>query len=360
MLVRRVNRRISRLFSTAPKEQQTVILSGIQPTGTLHLGNYLGAVANWVDMAKNPQNRVLLTIVDLHAITVPQDPKVLRAGTRHMAACLMACGIKPSANTSLFIQSHVKEHAELGWLLSCVTPMAWLNRMTQFKEKARQMKSDDAISLGLFAYPVLQAADILLYRAHRVPVGEDQRQHLELARHTAAYFNRRFASSDKDKDPLFPEPEPVNGRVVRVMNLRDGRAKMSKSAESDMTRINLTDEESLLVKKIRKAKTDSNPMITYEPETRPEVANLLRIFSTLSDRSIESIVSDYQGENATSRFKEALVQVLTSHLSPIRAEVARLESDPGYLDDALRQGADQAREIASDTMRRVKDAMGLL
>ena len=262
------------------------IFSGVQPTGNLHLGNYLGAIKNWVRMQDDFE--CIYCIVDLHAITIPQDPAELIANTREVTAGLIAAGIDPERSI-IFNQSRIAAHAELAWLLNCFTPLGWLNRMTQFKEKAGK-KRDNAV-LGLYAYPVLMAADILLYHATHVPVGEDQKQHLELSRDIAGTFNRNY-----DQD-YFPLPEPlILGEATRVMSLRDGRAKMSKSEASENSRINLTDDAEAIQHKIRRAKTDSEPGMSFDPENRPEAANLLGIYAALADENVDAVTARFTGK----------------------------------------------------------------
>ena len=327
------------------------ILSGVQPTGHLHLGNYLGAIRNWVRM--QTEFDCLFCIVDLHALTQSPEPEALRQSIRTTYAAYVACGID-DADGVIFHQSAVSEHAELAWALQCLTPMGWLSRMTQFKEKAG--KKRDVAPVGLFTYPVLMAADILLYKATDVPVGEDQKQHLELARDVAGAFNRHV-----DRD-IFPEPEPrIFGTAARVMSLRDGTKKMSKSEESDFTRINLTDDADLIAQKIRKAKTDSEPL----PESadafgdRAEAENLVGIYGALSDKTPDQVLAAFGGKNF-SEFKGALSDLAVSSLAPIAADMRRLLDDPAEIDRRLVIGADRARAIASKTMAEVRDALGLL
>src|SRR5271170_7963742 len=291
------------------------IFSGIQPTGNLHLGNYLGAVKNWVQLQRDFD--CIFCIVDLHAITVPQDPAELRASTRAVAAAYIAAGIDPE-NCIIFNQSTIAGHAELAWILSCLTPLGWLNRMTQFKDKAG--KNRDSVGLGLYAYPVLMAADILLYKATHVPVGEDQKQHVELARDIAGAFNRRY-----ERD-FFPLPEPqIFGEATRVMSLRDGTRKMSKSDTSDYSRINMTDDAELIALKIRRAKTDPEPLPTSITalEARPEADNLVAIYAALAGVSREAALADFGGKNF-STFKDALSALSVEVLGRIGGEMRRL------------------------------------
>lgn len=327
------------------------IFSGIQPTGNLHLGNYLGAIRNWVKLQRDFE--CIFCIVDLHAITVPQDPAALTKATREVTAAYIACGIDPEACT-IFNQSTVSTHAELAWTLGCMTPLGWLNRMTQFKEKAGKQR-DDA-GLGLYAYPVLMAADILAYKATHVPVGEDQKQHLELARDIAGAFNRRYNVE------YFPLPEPqIFGTATRVMSLRDGTRKMSKSEPSEQSRINLTDDADAIAQKIRRAKTDplELPDSVKGLEGRPEAENLLGIYAALTDKSLEAVVQEFAGAQF-STFKGALADISVAVLSPITAEMNRLMADPGAIDAILRRGADRAGAIAQRHIREIYDLVGFL
>jgi tryptophanyl-tRNA synthetase len=327
------------------------IFSGVQPTGNLHLGNYLGAIRNWVALQKDYD--CIFCIVDLHAVTVPQDPAQLRASTREVTAAYIASGIDPE-RCVIFNQSMVPGHAELAWLLSCLTPLGWLNRMTQFKEKAGKQREEAA--LGLYAYPVLMAADIILYKATHVPVGEDQKQHLELARDIAGAFNRRYGVE------FFPLPEPmIFGAATRVMSLRDGSKKMSKSDTSDYSRINMTDDAEAIALKIRKAKTDPLPLpeTVKDAEARPEAENLLGIYAALADISREQAVARWAGKNF-SEFKTALAELSSEVLGKINGEMRRLMADPGYIDSVLRRGAERANAIAQPHLGEVFDIMGLL
>jgi tryptophanyl-tRNA synthetase len=327
------------------------IFSGIQPTGNLHLGNYLGAIRNWVALQR--EFDCIFCIVDLHALTQPQDPALLRAQTREVTAAYIAAGIDPES-CIIFNQSMVPGHAELAWLLSCLTPLGWLNRMTQFKEKAGKQR--DNAGLGLYAYPVLMAADILLYKATHVPVGEDQKQHLELARDLAGAFNRRYGVD------YFPLPEPqIFGAATRVMSLRDGSKKMSKSDGSDYSRINMTDDAAAVALKIRKAKTDTEPLPDSEDglAARPEAANLLGIHAALTDTTLAAAVDRFAGQNF-SVFKEELAAVAVAVLGRIGDEMRRLLADPGYIDGILRRGAARADAIAAPHLREVQDIVGLL
>jgi len=327
------------------------IFSGVQPTGNLHLGNYLGAIRNWVALQRDYD--CIFCIVDLHALTLPQDPHELRAQTREVTAAYIAAGIDPE-RCIIFNQSTVPGHAELAWLLGCLTPLGWLNRMTQFKEKAGKHREE--AGLGLYGYPVLMAADILLYKATHVPVGEDQKQHLELSRDIAGAFNRRYGVE------LFPLPEPqIFGAATRVMSLRDGTKKMSKSDTSDYSRINMTDDADAIALKIRKAKTDPQPLpaTLEEAEARPEAANLLGIYAALSNAPMEQVVARFAGENF-SDFKQQLAELSAEMLGKIGGEMRRLVADPGYIDGILRRGAERANAIAEPHLREVFDIMGLL
>ena len=327
------------------------IFSGIQPTGNLHLGNYLGAIRNWVRL--QAEYECLYCIVDLHAITVTQDPDELRASTREVAASLLAAGIEPDSNI-LFNQSQVSSHAELAWILNCTARLGWLNRMTQFKEKAG--KNRDNASVGLYAYPTLMAADILLYKATHVPVGEDQKQHLELTRDIAQAFNSQYGVD------LFPLVEPlIFGAATRVMSLRDGSAKMSKSDASDYSRINLTDSPDLIAKKIRRARTDADLL----PDTpaglagRPEADNLVGIFAALADVERADVCQRFAGA-PFSRFKEELATLAIEALAPISAEMRRLLAEPRFIDGVLRDGSERARALAAPTLREVHELIGIL
>jgi tryptophanyl-tRNA synthetase len=327
------------------------IFSGVQPTGNLHLGNYLGAIRNWVALQRDYD--CIFCIVDLHALTVPQDPAQLKAQTREVTAAYIASGIDPE-RCVIFNQSAVPGHAELAWLLSCLTPLGWLNRMTQFKEKAGKQREE--AGLGLFAYPVLMAADIILYKATHVPVGEDQKQHLELARDIAGAFNRRYGIE------FFPLPEPmIFGAATRVMSLRDGTKKMSKSDTSDYSRINMTDDAETIALKIRKAKTDPQPLpaTIAEAETRPEAENLLGIYAALGDITREQAIARWAGRNF-SEFKSELADLSAEVLGKICGEMRRLLADPGYIDGILRRGAERANALAGPHLNEVFDIMGLL
>jgi tryptophanyl-tRNA synthetase len=327
------------------------IFSGIQPTGNLHLGNYLGAVRNWVRMQN--EYECIFCMVDLHAITVWQDPAELRKSTRELAAAILASGVDPKKNT-LFVQSQNPDHAQLAWIFNCVARLGWLNRMTQFKDKAG--KDRENASVGLYAYPNLMSADILAYKATHVPVGEDQKQHLELARDTAQKFNNDFGVD------FFPLPEPlIQGAGARVMSLRDGTKKMSKSDESDYSRINLTDVADAIALKFRKAKSDPDqlPDSTAGLEGRAEASNLLGIYAALSDRTKEEAVAEFAGKSF-SEFKRDLTDLAVAVLAPISTEMNRLLADPGQIDAILSEGAKRAREISSPIMGEVQDIVGFL
>ena len=327
------------------------IFSGIQPTGNLHLGNYLGAIRNWV--ALQADYECIYCIVDLHAITMRQDPVELCANTREVAASLLASGIDPEASI-VFNQSQVAAHAELAWIFSCVARLGWLNRMTQFKEKAG--KDRENASVGLYAYPTLMAADVMVHKATHVPVGEDQKQHLELTRDIAQSFNSQYGVD------CFPLVEPlIFGAATRVMSLRDGSAKMSKSDPSDNSRINLTDAPDLIARKIRRARTDPDPLPGAPAglEGRPEAANLVGIFAALADASPADICRRFDGA-PFSRFKEELTELAVAELTPITTEMNRLLAAPDHVDQVLREGAERARAIAEPVLAEVHDIVGFL
>ncbi|MEM6666794.1 MAG: tryptophan--tRNA ligase [Pseudomonadota bacterium] len=336
------------------------VFSGMQPTHSLHLGNYLGAMVNWVKMQDT--HECIYCVVDLHAITVMQDPDELNRNIREVAAAYMACGIDPERSI-LFNQSQVAAHAELGWIFNCVARMGWLNRMTQFKEKAG--KNRENASVGLFAYPALMAADILAYKATHVPVGDDQKQHLELTRDIAQKFNQDFAGAIAARglpEEFFPLPEPyIVGEATRVMSLRDGSSKMSKSDASDMSRINLTDDADTIAQKVRKARTDPEPLPgeTEGLKERPEADNLVGIFAALADTSKADVLKDYGGQ-PFSAFKPALADLAVSRLGPIADEMRRLLSDPGEMDALLRRGAERAAGISAPVLDDVKSVLGFV
>ena len=337
------------------------VFSGVQPSGNLHLGNYLGAIVKFVALQQNYD--CIYCVVDLHAITVWQDPAELPRAIREVTAAFIACGIDPKKHV-VFNQSQVAEHAELAWIFNCVARLGWLNRMTQFKEKAG--KDRENASVGLYAYPVLMAADILAYRATHVPVGEDQKQHLELTRDIAQKFNNDFGDAIKaagfEEGLFFPQPEPViMGPATRVMSLRDGTKKMSKSDASDNSRINLTDDADTIAQKVRKAKTDPEPLPSEEKglENRPEADNLVGIYAALCERSKADVLKEFGGGQFSS-FKNALVELCVAKLAPIASEMKRLVADPGHVDKILVDGADRARVIADETMRATRDIVGFI
>ena len=337
-----------------------LVFSGVQPTGNLHLGNYLGAITKFVALQES--HDCIYCVVDLHAITVPQDPAQLRQSIREVTAAFLACGIDPKKHI-VFNQSQVPEHAELAWVFNCVARLGWLNRMTQFKEKAG--KDRENASVGLYAYPALMAADILVYRATHVPVGEDQKQHLELARDIAQKFNNDFATTIATEGfgaMFFPLPEPlIQGPATRVMSLRDGTKKMSKSDPSDYSRINLNDDADAIAQKVRKAKTDPEPLPSEEAglKERPEADNLVGIFAALSDQSKADVLRDFGG-GQFSAFKSALVDLSVAKLGPIGAEMKRLMNDQAHIDAVLADGSDRARLQACETMKAVKSILGFV
>jgi tryptophanyl-tRNA synthetase len=340
------------------------IVSGIQPTGNLHLGNYLGAIRNWVkmqdDVAANG-GQSLYFLADLHAISMPHVPADLAANTREMVAALVACGIDPDKSI-LFNQAQVPQHAELQWLLNGTARMGWLNRMTQWKDKAG--KNREGASIALFTYPVLQAADVLLYQATHVPVGEDQKQHLELARDIAQKFNNDFAPKNPDGSdaPVFTLPDPIiPPEAARIMSLRDGSAKMSKSDPSDMSRINLTDDADTIMQKVKKAKTDPEPLPSDKDGLagRPEAGNLVGIYAALSGTTVEAVLADFGGEGF-GKFKPALGELLVTKLAPINTRFIALKDDTASLDAILRKGAAKARELAVPTLEATYAALGLV
>jgi len=329
------------------------VFSGIQPSGGLTLGNYLGALKRFVDMQNDGSFECVFCLVDLHAITVWQDPKTLAQQTREAAAGFMAAGIDP-AQSILFNQAQVAAHAELGWLFNCVARMGWMGRMTQWKDKAG--KNTENASLGLFAYPALMAADILAYHATHVPVGDDQKQHLELTRDIAAKFNHDFGVD------FFPITEPViDGPATRVMSLRDGTKKMSKSDPSDMSRINLTDDADTILKKFKKARTDPEALPeTYgELKDRPEARNLIDIYAALSGQSTDAVMGEVAGQG-WGQFKPHLAEVAADSLAPISTEMARLMDDPGEIDRILGEGSARARAIAEPIVAKTRDIMGMI
>ncbi|HEY0043792.1 MAG TPA: tryptophan--tRNA ligase [Allosphingosinicella sp.] len=328
----------------------TRVVSGIQPTGNLHLGNYLGAIKRWVQMQDEAE--CLFFLADLHAITVYNDPAELAANVREMAAALIACGIDESKSV-LFNHARVPAHPEMAWILNCTARVGWLNRMTQFKDKAG--KNREGSSVGLYAYPVLQAADVLLYQASHVPVGEDQKQHVELIRDIATKFNTDFGTE------LFTLPEPhIAATAARIMSLRDGTAKMSKSDPSDMSRINLTDDADTISQKIRKAKTDAEPLPESPDglEGRPEARNLIAVYAALADREQQSVLSEFAGRGFGA-FKPALADLLVETMRPIKARLDSLRANRDEIDSILIRGSEKAAAIAQPTLRAAYEAVGL-
>jgi len=328
------------------------IFSGVQPTGNLHLGNYLGAIKNFVGLNNDSENKCIFCVVDLHAITVKQDPKELKNNIQETVATFIASGINPKKSI-IFNQSSIPAHAEGAWILSCVARMGWLNRMTQFKEKAG--KDKEKASVGLYSYPVLMASDILLYDATHVPVGDDQKQHLELCRDIAQKFN-----SDFEAENFLQVPEPlIQKDFSRIMSLKDGSRKMSKSELSDLSRINLTDNKDMIINKIKKAKTDPLPMPSNlrDLEERPEAKNLLGIYSSLTNSSLEKSIEMFAGKNF-SEFKEKLSEVLVDKIQPISEEIKKLLNDKLYLDNILLEGVERANIIASKKIKKIKEIVG--
>ena len=328
------------------------IFSGVQPTGNLHLGNYLGAIKNFVDLNNDNENSCVFCVVDLHAITVSQDPKELRNNIRETVATFLASGINPKKSI-IFNQSQVSAHSEAAWVLSCIARMGWLNRMTQFKEKAG--KDKEKASIGLYSYPVLMAADILLYDSTHVPVGDDQKQHLELCRDIAQKFNNDFNIED-----FFKVPEPlIQKQFSRIMSLKDGKKKMSKSEVSDLSRINLTDDKDQIINKIKKAKTDPFPMPSNieELDKRFEAQNLIGIYSSLSGLTLEKTIEEFSGKNF-SEFKENLSQLLVDMLTPISIEIKKLLNEKDYLDKILLDGSKKANDIASKKIKKIHEIVG--
>ena len=337
------------------KQNEKRIFSGIQPTGNLHLGNYLGAIKNWVKLQADFSS--IFSIVDLHAITVPQEPLQLRASIHEVTAAIIASGIDINKSI-LFNQSSVKEHSELAWIFNCVCRIGWLNRMTQFKEKAG--KNRENATVGLYSYPVLMAADILLYKATHVPVGDDQKQHIELARDIASSFNNMFTLDNENNFFSLPEPQ-IFGPATRVMSLRDGTKKMSKSDPSDASRINLTDTKEEISSKIKKAKTDPNPLpeTVDELKKRPEAFNLLNIYSSLSNQTLDKTVENFVGKGF-SHFKPKLIELAVENLNPISSEMRYLLKDTKAIDKILKTGEIKARQIAEPVLQDVKSLVGLI
>ena len=328
------------------------IFSGVQPTGNLHIGNYLGAIKNFVKLSSDNKNECIFCVVDLHAITVKQDPKILRDNIRLTVATFIASGIDYKKSI-IFNQSSVPAHSEAAWILSCVAKMGWLNRMTQFKEKVG--KDKEKASIGLYSYPILMASDILLYDSSHVPVGEDQKQHLELCRDIAQKFNNDFGKED-----FFKIPEPlIQKEFSRIMSLKDGKIKMSKSEQSESGRINLTDNKDIIVNKIKKAKTDSLPLPSSisELNERPEAKNLLGIYSSMTNSTLDKSVKDFKGKNF-SDFKEKLGEVLVEKINPISIEIKKLINDKEFLDKILLDGYNKANDIASKKIKKMKEIVG--
>ncbi|USR91437.1 tryptophan--tRNA ligase [Phormidium yuhuli AB48] len=326
------------------------ILSGVQPTGNLHLGNYLGAIRNWVEVQQEYDN--YFCVVDLHAITVPHDPKTLAENSYKIAALYLACGISLD-HANIFIQSHISAHSELTWLLNCITPINWLQGMIQFKEKA--VKQGENVGTGLLDYPVLMAADILLYDADKVPVGEDQKQHLELTRDLVIRLNDQFASPD---EPVLKMPDPlIRKDGARVMSLTDGTKKMSKSDPSELSRINLLDDPDTIAKKIKKCKTDPMRGLEFDNPERPECQNLLTLYQLLSGQDKASVSRDC-ASMGWGQFKPLLTETTIEVLRPIQQTYTQVMDDKGYLESVLKQGREQAESVAQETLSRVKTAMG--
>jgi tryptophanyl-tRNA synthetase len=327
------------------------ILSGVQPTGNLHIGNYLGAIRNWVEVQENYDN--FFCVVDLHAITVPHNPATLATDTYTIAALYLACGIDLRYST-IFVQSHVSAHSELAWLLNCVTPVNWLERMIQFKEKA--IKQGENVSVGLLDYPVLMAADILLYDAEEVPVGEDQKQHLELTRDIAARFNDKFAQDE----PVLKLPDPlIRKEGARVMSLTDGTKKMSKSDPAEMSRISLLDAPELIEKKIKRCKTDPLKGLNFDDPERPECNNLLNLYMLFSEKTKQEVSQECR-DMGWGQFKPLLSEVILDKLNPIQTKYKEIITEKGYLNSVLKEGREKAEAVANQTLNRVKTALGYL
>ncbi len=336
-------------LTSIPMGKQRV-LSGVQPTGNLHLGNYLGAIRNWVDGQDQFDN--FFCVVDLHAITVPHNPAILATDTYTIAALYLACGIDLQHST-IFVQSHISAHSELAWLLNCITPINWLEGMIQFKEKA--LKQGENVSTGLLDYPVLMAADILLYDADQVPVGEDQKQHLELTRDIAVRFNHLYAS---EEEPCLKMPEPlIRSEGARVMSLSDGTRKMSKSDPSELSRINLLDSPDTIAKKIKRCKTDSVRGLEFDNLERPECHNLLTLYSILSNQTKAEVAAECQ-EMGWGQFKPLFTETTIAALKPIQDKYKSVMDDRGYLESVLREGRQKAETVANETLTRVKNALG--
>lgn len=327
------------------------ILSGIQPTGDLHLGNYLGALRNWVELQKDYES--FLFMADLHAITVPHDPAVLAENTYQTAAIYLACGISGEQGSTIFVQSHLPAHSELGWLLTCITPLNWLQDMVQFKEKA--LRQGENVGAGLLCYPALQAADILLYEPDKVPVGEDQKQHLELTRDIVVRVNHQFGTPDA---PVLKMPAPmIRTEGARVMSLTDGTRKMSKSDPSDLSRINLLDPPDVIQKKIKRCKTDPIRGLEFDNVERPECNNLLTLYMLLTNQTKEAVARECQ-DMGWGQFKPLLTEAMVAELEPIQKRYQDIRAEQGYLDSVLHQGKEKAEAIANQTLNKVKRAMG--
>jgi tryptophanyl-tRNA synthetase len=334
-----------------PKQR---ILSGVQPTGNLHIGNYLGAIRNWVENQVNYEN--FFCVVDLHAITAPHNPSELAEHTRRTAALYIACGIDPRQST-IFVQSHISAHAELTWMLNCITPLNWLERMIQFKEKA--IKQGENVNVGLLDYPVLMASDILLYQADLVPVGEDQKQHLELTRDIAVRVNDQFGT-DRDT-PILKLPEPsILKEGARVMSLTDGTSKMSKSDPSEMSRIHLLDDADAIARKIKRCKTDAVRELEFDNPDRPECHNLLSLYMILSGKTKEAVQAECADMRGWGDFKPLLTETVINSLQPIQTKYYEVVGEKGYLDGVLKEGREKAGAIAFETLKQVKSALGFL
>ncbi|MFQ3680065.1 MAG: tryptophan--tRNA ligase [Pseudanabaenaceae cyanobacterium] len=329
------------------------VLSGVQPTGSLHIGNYLGSIANWVQL--QGEYDCFFCVVDLHAITVPHDPAALAAHTREVAALYLACGLDPAQST-IFVQSHIPAHSELAWLLNCLTPLNWVERMIQFKEKA--IKQGENVGIGLLDYPVLMAADILLYQADVVPVGEDQKQHLELTRDIAIRVNGLYG---REGSPIFRVPAPlIRTQGARIMSLTDGRSKMSKSDPADGSRIHLLDPPAAIAQKIKRCKTDMERTLEFDNPERPECQNLMGLYELVSGKTREEILTEAQTWRGWGDFKAVLTEAIVAALAPIQARYRELMAEPGYLEGVLAAGREKAGAIAEQTLRNVQQALGFL
>ncbi|GBB91819.1 hypothetical protein RclHR1_01920023 [Rhizophagus clarus] len=344
------------------KKQKRITFSGIQPTGIPHLGNYLGAIKNWVSLQNNKSESelILYSIVDLHALTIPKDAKMLQKSKIETTIILLACGINPK-KCLIFEQSKVSAHSELSWVLNCITPIGWLSRMTQWKTKIQEQKNIHSIEdinmstgldLGLFAYPVLQAADILLYKSTHVPVGDDQVQHLELTRNIAEKFNKLYKKS------VFPLPQTILVPAKRILSLKDPSKKMSKSSPFEFSRISLTDSPEEISQKINRAITDSQKGISYSPDTRPGISNLITIYSNFTGLTTEQVVNKYK-DNDNKMFKDSVTEIVVTHLQPIQKEIEKLKKEEGYIKDVLKDGANKANEIAEKNLKEVYAVIGL-